>query len=137
MGKEQLLHHKNSGFSLVEIVVALAIIGIMIVSLANLFIAIGVLQRQNRNLTLATRIAESKIEGLRNNHYNALAPSPPPIDFTNELPDELAEPRSAIVTISEPTPGIKRLDITISYREGLQTKTIRLSSLLGNIGIAQ
>jgi prepilin-type N-terminal cleavage/methylation domain-containing protein len=137
MDKRQLLYQNKQGFSLVEIVVALALVSLMIVSLANLIVTIGVLQRQNRNSTLATRAAENKIEELRNNHYNTLPLSPPPLDFTSELPPELASPRSATVTISEPNSGMRRLEIDISYREGLQTRNIKLSALLGNIGLAQ
>lgn len=131
------LGQNQTGFSIVEIVVGTVVIGIMVIALTNTFIAINVIQRRSANLSLATRIGEQKIESLRNNHYNTLPISPPPLDFTNELPAQLAGPRSATVTISEPQPGIKRLDISISYREGRQTKNLHLSSLIGNLGISQ
>lgn len=127
----------NKGFTLVEIAVGIAILGIMIISIANLFIAIEAIQRQSLHLALAHRAAEQEIESLRNSHYNTLALSPPNVDFTDELPPELASPRSGEVVISEPQPGIKRLDLTITYRNGRRTKTVKMSALLGNIGISQ
>ncbi len=130
-------HSNSEAFTLVEIVVGLAIIGIMVISLANLFISIGSIQRQNNHLALATRLAEQKIESLRNHHYNALTISPPPLDFTAELSPELGDPKSALVTVSEPNPGMKRLDVVITYHEGSRTKTVSLSALIGNIGISQ
>lgn len=134
---KKIIHSNQAGFSIVEIVVGLVLIGIVIISITDIFIATAAIQRQNRNLSLASRAGEQKIESLRNNHYNTLVNSPPDIDFTSELPTELGEPRSAIVTISEPEQGIKRLDIVITYKEGSRDKTIRFSSLIGNIGISQ
>lgn len=129
--------NKSAGFTLVEIVVVTSVIGMMIIALTNLVIAIGGIQRQSERLTLASRIAESKIESLRNNHYNNLVNSPPVVDFTNELPANLPEPRSATVTVSEPSSGIKRLDVSISYSDGKLTKNVNLSGLIGNIGLSQ
>lgn len=129
--------NKSAGFTLVEIVVVTAVIGMMIIALTNLVIAIGGIQRQSERLTLASRIAEAKIESLRNNHYNNLVNSPPDIDFTSELPTDLPEPRLATVTVSEPSSGIKRLDVNISYTDGKLTKNVNLSGLIGNIGLSQ
>ncbi|MBI4101045.1 hypothetical protein HY441_01050 [Candidatus Microgenomates bacterium] len=126
-----------TGFTIVEIAVATAVVGLIVISLTNLFITIAGIQRQNNHLALASRSAEQKIESLRNNHYNSLPLSPPPIDFTNELPADLPTPRSATVTVSEPAQGMKRLDVAITYREGSRDKTIQMSALLGNIGISQ
>ena len=133
-------HHtpnRQGGFSLVEIAVGLVVVGLIVISLSNVFISIGVIQRQSDHLSLASRIAEQKIESLRNNHYNSLPLSPPPIDFTSELPDDLASPRSAQVSVSEPEAGMKRIEVTITYREGGRSKTVQLSALIGNIGISQ
>lgn len=136
MTKKQL-RNQNQGFTIIELIVGITVLAIMIAALTNFFVAIEAIQRQTQHLSVATRIAEQKIESLRNNHYNSIGLSPPPIDFTSELPDSLATPRSAQVEVSEPQPGIKRLDVTITYREGARSKTIRMSSLLGNIGISQ
>lgn len=127
----------QSGFSIIEIAVALVVVSASIIALTNLFITTINLQRQTNRIDLATTIAEDKIESLRNNHYNSLALSPPAIDFTNELPDELPSPRSATVTVSEPSSGIKQLDVSITYEERSGPKTIALSTMLGNIGIGQ
>lgn len=109
----------------------------MIIGISSLFIAINSVQRQNEHLSVAARAGETKIESLRNNHYNSLAVSPPAIDFTSELPSELPEPRSGTVTVSEPSPGLKRLDLQITYFESGRNKTVKMSTLIGNIGISQ
>lgn len=126
---------KHSGFSIIEIAITVAVIGMMIIGLSNLMVAIGGIQRQSDNLSVATRLAEAKIESLRNNQYNTLVNGT--IDFSDELPQRLAAPRSGTVSVSEPSPGLKRLDIDVSYRENSRTKTVRLSAIIGNIGISQ
>ena len=135
--KMERLNSNNDGFTLVELVVVTAVVGLMIISLGNLFIGIGSIQRQADRLAIADRIAEDKIESLRNAHYNTLTNSPPSLDFTNELPADLPTPRSGLITISEPNPGIKRLEVIITYKESSRTKTVQLSALIGNIGISQ
>jgi prepilin-type N-terminal cleavage/methylation domain-containing protein len=128
---------RNSGFTIIELIVATTVLSLMIVALVNLVIGIAGIQRQNDRLQLATRAAETKIESLRNAHYNSLAISPPAIDFASELPADLPSPRTATVTVSEPSPGLKRLDVNVTYREGSKDKTVQLTSLIGNIGISQ
>ncbi len=129
--------HKNEhGFTLVELIVAIVIISLMAIGVTSLYIAIEKTQRKTRLLETATRAGEKKIEELRNNHYNALE-NDTVIDFTGELPSSLPEPRSGSVSVSEPTPGIKRVDVTVSYRDGNANRDVELSSLIGVLGIGQ
>jgi prepilin-type N-terminal cleavage/methylation domain-containing protein len=127
---------RPNGFTLIEIVVATALAGLMVISVANLFIITGDAQRQSQRLETATHAGELKIESLRNKHYNSLEPGTT-IDFTDELPPELNEPRSAQVEISEPQPGLRRLDLHISYYDGTRKRGVDLSTVIGNVGIAQ
>ncbi len=127
---------KEEGFSLVELVVAIAVIGLLVVGVTSLFITIESTQRKTRLLETATRAGEKKIEELRNNHYNTLE-TDSVITFTDELPDTLPAPRTATVAVSEPTPGIKRVDVNIAYKDGRVDKEVALSSLIGVIGIGQ
>src|SRR3990167_8392198 len=116
----------STGFTIIEVVVTMAVVGMMIIALTNLVISVGAIQRQTERLSLASRVAEAKIESLRNNHYNNLTNSPPPIDFTSELPEELPSPRSAYVTVSEPAEGIKRVDVVITYHDGNVDRQVQL-----------
>ncbi|HTE22159.1 MAG TPA: prepilin-type N-terminal cleavage/methylation domain-containing protein [Candidatus Limnocylindria bacterium] len=131
-----MTHHNQKGFSLVELVVAIGITGLLVVGITSLFITIETTQRKTRLLEIATRAGEKKIEELRNNHYNSLE-ADSVITFTDELPDTLPTPREATVAVSEPTDGIKRVDLNITYKDGRINKEVELSSLIGVIGIGQ
>lgn len=127
---------KQNGFTLVELIVAVAVVGLMVVGVTTLFITIQTTQRKTQLLETATRAGEKKIEELRNINYNNLTAGST-ITFTNELPSELPSPKTGTVAVSEPTPSVKRVDVTITYDEGSNTKTVKQSSLIGVIGVGQ
>lgn len=131
-----MIKQNTQGFSLVELVVAIAVIGLLVVGVTSLYITIESTQRKTRLLETATRAGERKIEELRNNHYNTLEANST-IDFSDELPSTLPEPREATVTVTEPTAGIKRVNVLITYNDGSRDKEVELSSLIGVIGIGQ
>lgn len=127
---------QQAGFTLVELIVATAMVGVMVVGITNLFIAVDAAQRRTQRLEAATRAGEQQIESLRNAHYNSLTPGST-IDFTADLPQELAEPRSGTVDVTEPVEGIRRLDVNITFRDGNADREVNLSAVIGNIGIGQ
>ena len=127
---------KEAGFTIVELVVTIVVTGLVVLAVTSLFITISGTQRSTRFLGTATRAGEAEIESLRNNYYGSLEPDST-IDFTDDLPSTLPAPRSATAAISEPSPAMKRVDITITYRDGGRDKTVQLSSILGQLGIGQ
>lgn len=126
---------KNQGFTLIEIVIATALSGLLVISVTNLFIVVEDVQRQTQRMELATRAGEQKIEDLRNNHYNTLEPGTT-IDFTSELPLQLDDP-SGTAKITEPEPGLRRLDVNVTYYDGKRERMVDLTTIIGNVGISQ
>ena len=125
----------QNGFTLVELVATIAVLGIITLGIANLFYSIQYIQRQSNYLDRATRAAQRQVEVLRNNSYNSLPLGE--INFTNQLPDSLPNDRSGTVQVSEPSPGLKRVDVTVSYNDGGKQQQVTLSSLIGVIGLSQ
>lgn len=128
----------NSGFTLIEIVVGTVVLSMLIVSLSALYYAVDVTQQRSQNLAAVTRESELQLESLRNRHYNSLEDGDT-IDFTNELPDRIPEPRSAVVEITEPEgePDLRRLDAIVTYEEQGVAQKVELSTLIGSIGLSQ
>jgi len=127
---------KQAGFTIVELLVTIVVTGFIISGVASLVMAINGTQRSTLLLETATRAGEQQVESLRNNMYNTLEPGVN-IDFTADLPSTLHEPRSGTVTVSEPANGLRRVDVTVTYQDGSNQKSVRLSSLIGQIGIGQ
>lgn len=128
--------HKNDGFTLVELLVTILVIGVVFIGLSNIFISIQRAQVQTSHLESATRAAQRQIESLRNSNYNNLTAGQN-IDFTSQLPANLPSGSTGTVAVTEPSTGIKRVDVTVTYTYGGETRNVSLSSLIGVIGIVQ
>lgn len=126
---------KNAGFTLVEVVVAIGLIGIVVISISTLFTTIQSTQQRTARMESATRAAQRQMESLRNNNYTNLTAGSN-IDFTSQLPPNLKN-ANGTVAISEPNDGLKRIDITVTYKDGTTQQKVSLSSLVGILGITQ
>ncbi len=127
---------RDSGFTLVELLITISVIGIISAGITSLFMTIQRVQVQTSYLESATRAAEREVESLRNNNYNSLIPGQD-INFTSSLPTTLPASRSGIVKVTEPVSGLRRVDVSVTYNDGGGNRSVKLSSLIGVIGIAQ
>lgn len=127
---------KQSGFTIVELIVTLVFLGFVVVGITQLYMSIQRIQERTAWLQIASHAAQTEIESLRNNNYSSLTGGQQ-IDFTSQLPSRLPNPKSALVAVSEPQAGLKRVDVTVSYGDHGDTRHVTLSSLIGVIGISQ
>src|SRR5690606_39100292 len=102
----------------------------------SLFYAVQYTQRQAMYHDSATRAARRQVEILRNSSYNSLE-NGQQISFTNDLPDLLPGNKSGTVQVSEPTAGLKRVDVNVTYFDNGREREVNLSSTIGVIGISQ
>jgi len=130
-----MLGNKN-GFGLAELVTGIFVFGIVSIAIINLSTLIMNMQTYSRYRESATLAAQKQIETLRNSNYTSLTDGQT-IDFTSELPDFLPAGKSATVEISEPQNGLKRADVTISYPQGDDDKSVMISAIIGELGITQ
>ena len=126
----------KDGFGLAELVTGIFVFGVVSIAIINLSTLIMNVQTYSRYRESATLAAQRQIETLRNSNYTSLVDGQT-IDFTSELPDFLPAGKSGTVEISEPAPGLKRADVTVSYAQGDNNKDIMLSAVIGELGITQ
>lgn len=124
------------GFTLVELMTTIVVIGIVVGSISSLMLAVQRTQRESMFMEGATWAAQREIEVLRNNQYGSLTPGEN-ITFTSDLPDYLPSPRSGVVEVSEPATGLRRVDVTVSYGSNNDQRSVKLTSFIGVLGIAQ
>lgn len=128
--------HKQGGFTIIESLIAIVVIGVIVLGVATMFwTGQGYLMRAEAYDT-AVREANRKIESMRNNTYSAL-PEGETMDFSNELPDSLPGAAVATVAVTEPEAGLKRVDVTIEYSILGQQEQVKMSSMIGILGIAR
>jgi prepilin-type N-terminal cleavage/methylation domain-containing protein len=126
---------QQAGFTLVELVVTITLITIVAGSITQLFVSVQRVQLQTSYQDTASHAAQTEIETLRNSSYNNLTPGQN-IDFSSSLPSSLPN-KVGTVAVSQPADGLRRVDVTVSYRYITTTRSVQLSSLIGVIGITK
>lgn len=119
-----------------ELLVTIIIIGLTVGWLSTLFITTQGVQHQSQYTDSATRAAQREIETLRNDNYASLTPGQN-IDFSGDLPSTLPAGSTGTVEVSQPASDLRRVDVTVTYSADGRQHDVKLSSLIGVIGITQ
>lgn len=118
---------RKNGFSLIEVTVAVAIIGMMVVATGALFARIPVNGREVRDQDLALKIARGELESLRAAGYAALPANGP---FANELLSSLSG-SAASVTVTDVDAETKQADVSVTWLGSDQhSRTVSLVTLI-------
>ncbi len=128
------MNGQQKGFTVVEMLITLALFAILIPTLTLGVSTLTQLNNRSRDLTLISIIAENKIESLRSIGYNSITVGT--TTFTSELPAELASPKTATYVVAQGT-GIKTIDVSISYTDYKKTKTVTYKSIVSETGVGQ
>lgn len=133
----------EQGFSIIELMTTLAILSWIMLTIITFMIQIdGILDKTERRLTAITTLYEKYQEyetksfttltqGSSSNSYEVE-------DFTDDLPADLREPRSAKVYIRDVTPTLKKIDVRISYKESpTKNRTINISTGVQESGVGR
>lgn len=130
------MKRKNqNGFSTIELVVALVVLGILVTVGGAAINEMTVINNRARDLALVNLIAQNKIELLRSAGYNSIAIGT--VDFSSELPSELASPKTAHYTVTSPITGEKEITVSVTYHEYKRDRTLIYKGLISELGVAQ
>jgi prepilin-type N-terminal cleavage/methylation domain-containing protein len=118
------------GFSLIEVVIAVAIVGATLAALAAL-ISVVPLTRDTHHADLALTIAEDEIGALRAAGYAALPASG---SFSHPLLAELPAGTTTLAVVDY-NDGTKQVDVTVSWQDpGQETRAVSLTTLVTETG---
>lgn len=129
------LIQKSKGFTIVELVIAITVFALLIPAVASFLNLLNVLNDRAADTAIINALAENKIESLRSAHYNGL--NNETVDFTSELPVTIAAPRSATYQVTTPVTGIRQVDMTVTYNDHGQQKTLAYKTYVGELGVGQ
>ena len=130
-----MIKNKTEGFTTVELITATIIAAIVVASASLIIGNYSHLSGKGRNLILSNSFVEAKAEALRSIGYSGLSDST--TDISNELPAELATPRSASLQISPQGAGLKQIDITVTYSDQGAPRTYSYRTYIGELGVGQ
>lgn len=108
-------HRHNSGLTLLELIIATAILVVAISGLLAIFIGLFSMNEGARKLTLATTAAQDKMEEIRNSDYAALYTA---YNGTSFNPDGFATAEAkGAVSIDNTDPDLLKVHISVSWKE--------------------
>jgi len=125
----------TAGFTIVELLVTIALSGIIIGSLSQVVTTYLHLSQRGRFLNLANSYAEAKVETLRNLGYNDISLGT--TNISSELPSQLPPTRSASMVVTSPSGGIKQVDLTVTYKDQGQSNSYGYTTYVGELGVGQ
>ena len=125
----------ESGFTIIELLVAIAVVGILVPTIAGFVNTLNRLNDRARDYTLVNSLAENKVESLRSIGFTGIATGT--TSFTNELPATLGSPKSASYTVSVPNTGMKQIDLAITFNDHGTARTVNYRTYVGELGVGQ
>ncbi len=125
----------EQGFTIIELLVTIAVVGIMVPTLAGFVNTLNRFNDRARDLTLVNSLAENKVESLRSVGYSAINTGT--TSFVSELPTSIGSPRTATYTVTIPTTGIKQVDVAVSYNDHGTTQSVNYRTYIGELGVGQ
>ncbi len=115
---------KAEGFSLVEVLIAAAILAVVLLALASMFPTAYRNVDQGGEQTTAATLAQQRMEWLRNQSYVSLATG-----TTSEtpIPGYAGYTRTTTIVDDIPTTGVKQVTVTVATPTG---RSIQVRSLI-------
>lgn len=129
------LNSSSAGFTIVEILVAIAVGAVLVAGLSNIVTTYVNISKRGQNVNLANAFAEAKVEELRNSGYNGLTVGT--MSLTTQLPNKLPPSRTGTMVVTLPEAGLKLIKITVKYKEQGKTASHSYTSYIGELGVGQ
>ncbi len=126
---------KDEGFTVVELIVTIVVCAILVIAVNSVVVSHVFIVQKGRDAAISNAFSEAKIESLRSGGYLSLNNGT--VNITSELPDELSAPRSANLAISDHSPGMKQINLVITYNEQGTARTSTYQTLIGELGAGQ
>lgn len=129
--------HKRleAGFTVVEIMIGIALFGLIMPTIIMGVVNVGRLNDRAADLIKANIVAEEKLESLRNAGFNSLNQGT--YDFTSELDPTFSKPRNAEYVVVDETPGVKSVQVNITYNVYGSPKNLSFKSIISELGVSQ
>lgn len=129
------------GFSLTEIVIVIALAGVIVIVLANLPSTLGLIGQSNHQ-SLANQIIDQKIEDLRSQGYDNISNGTTMISDSrlNQLPGSTSEViigdcPTLSPTICTSNEDVKQVSIKITWNETKGPKEVKVVTFIGKGGL--
>jgi type II secretory pathway pseudopilin PulG len=125
------LKRRPRGYSLVDVLIGMTILGIALSSAFALSITTSRLATLNQHVGEATALAESKLEEIRNTNYTAVVSGNDAGTLTSEGDAGGIFTRSWVVSDNLPQAGLKTVAVTVGWLQWGEARTYVLTGVIG------
>jgi type IV pilus assembly protein PilV len=110
------LVHRSDGFTLSEVLIAMVVLSIGLLGLSAMTLAMGKSLTFSKQQTVATTLAQDKIEAVRHTPYAQVVPASHPPEAYNTIPGYPQFSRTVAVHTDSPVADTKTVAVTISWQ---------------------
>ncbi|MEW6308461.1 MAG: type II secretion system protein [Bacillota bacterium] len=119
--------YRERGLTLIEVLVSVAILGLLVMPVFELFRAGMAGDALARTSTVATALCQEKLEALRHSGYTAIQ-----AEAAAPVPGFTAYTREVLVT--SPETGLKQVTVIVTWTIMKLTRSVRLTTLVAGGG---
>ncbi len=137
------LRNNESGFSIVELLITLIIIGTTFGAFVVTYTTIQNINKKSLDIVAANNLAFAKIQDYENRTFASL-PSTTPAgslqlveDFSSSLPASLQSPRVGQVHINTVSANLKQVVVNISFGSGSNIRYIQYADFIQSNGLGR
>ncbi len=128
--------HAQKGFTLIEVVIATAVMATVFIAIAGVFNTIHQVNARANTLTVTTQLAQQQLEKIRNTPYTNITIGTTDISSILTPYSNIGSPKSASITTTLVDPnGLKSVDITINYTDHKYAKVVQVTTLVALNGV--
>lgn len=137
------IKYEQEGFSIVELLITLVIIGVVFGSFMTTFTTIQVITKKARDINSANALAFAKVQQYENMLYTSLPSTSPQNtlqeveDFSNTLPSNLESPRVGKVYINTVSSSLKQVVVNVQFGSGDSQRTIQYADFIQKNGLSR
>ena len=127
--------NSQSGFTIIEMLVTIILFAILVPTIVGFINTISSLNDRAKDTAVVNSLVENKIESLRSAGFRTIDTGS--TDFSTELPSILSNPKSASYNVTEISPSVKQIDITVNHTTAGGLNTLTYRTYVGEIGVGQ
>lgn len=129
-----LMLKRESGFTLVELALTAAVVGLAVLAIGTAFTTIQQANRDARTQIIATQAAQQEMEIVRNTPYSALAVGTTDLSSNLSAYPLLPGPKSMQLAITQSAADLLQAEVTVSYQWHGGSRDLKLTTLVANNG---
>ena len=133
----------QAGFSVVELLITLIIIGVAFGAFTVIFTTIQTINKKATDISVANTLAFSKMQEYENKTFSAINTTSPygslilVEDFSSTLPSSLQSPRVGQVFVNTVSASLKQIIVNVTYGNSADQRQLQYADFIQTNGLGR